>query len=78
MQYYFVTYALQHHVRQTMRHVVISATVDGHLSQSEYIFIYRLYDKINDGMFNFQTGGPDNLFVNYLSRIHREEVIILS
>ena len=24
----------------------------------------------------FQTGGPDNLFVNYLSRIHREEVIV--
>lgn len=24
----------------------------------------------------FQTGGPDNLFVNYLSRIHREEVYL--
>ena len=31
--------ALQRHVRQTMRHVVLSATVDRHLSQSEDVYL---------------------------------------
>ena len=35
--------------------------------------IYCLNSGNENGCF-FQMGGPDNLFVNYLSRIHREEV----
>ena len=31
---------LQRHVRQSMRHVVISAAVDRHLSQSEDVYLY--------------------------------------
>ena len=44
---------------------------------SEY-FLNALYTgytvKLSSHCSVFQSVGPDNLFVNYLSRIHREEV----
>ena len=39
MQHYLVMCALQRHIRQTMRYVVISAAVDRHLSQSEDVYL---------------------------------------
>ena len=39
MKYYLVPCALQRHVQQTMRHVVISAAVDTRLSQSEDVYL---------------------------------------
>ena len=39
MQYYLVSCALQPHFWKTMQHVVISVAVDGHLSQSEEVYL---------------------------------------
>ena len=39
MQYYLMPCALQRHVRQTMRHVAISAAVDRHMSQLDDVYL---------------------------------------
>ena len=54
MHYYLVLCALQRHVQQTMRHVVISAAVDRHLSQSEDVYV-KIHYMINVVFFNFDS-----------------------
>lgn len=44
------------------------------MNRSDFFFIIILMKTLGFKIMFFQAGEPENLFVNYLSRIHREEV----